>query len=122
MKMVIYKDLGVYYVATEDNFQNARKIKRREDCKNADDVIEYICNYFCSKYAKYAVYNAEHKPYGCNDNPLGRLTMSAGNSWASHHTLNDDNHSDTPNFVDEIIEFCCTHFGSKPEDFIIIGE
>lgn len=53
MKMVIYKQLGEFYVTNEENYkariQNANKIHHMQDFKSAEEIIEYFCKYFNSK-------------------------------------------------------------------------
>lgn len=53
MKIVIYKENGVYKTTTEDNYnsriKNARQIHVMKDFESAEEIIEYYVKWFkCS--------------------------------------------------------------------------
>lgn len=53
MKIVIFKQGGVYYTTTEENYnakiQNARVIHKMDNFNNAEEIKDYYCEYFGSK-------------------------------------------------------------------------
>lgn len=59
MKTVIYKMNVIYYTTTKENyearFQNAHLIHKMEDFNDADEIIEYYCEHFGSKYEDFIV-------------------------------------------------------------------
>jgi hypothetical protein len=52
MKMVIYKENGIFKVTTEENYKaqirNARCIQSMEGFDTAQEIIDYYCKYFKS--------------------------------------------------------------------------
>lgn len=61
MKLVIYKELGVYKVTPEGNYntriQDARQIQTMHDFENANEVVGYYCQYFSAKPDDFIIIN-----------------------------------------------------------------
>ena len=59
MKHVIYKELGIYHITTEANYntsiQNARAIHQLKEFSTVPEIIEYYCTHFGSQIEDFMV-------------------------------------------------------------------